>query len=134
MKVIIEKVESPACSIGSAILNGADIAGTFASVGTTAVFIAAAIPSIAVAPVVLTGAAATGAAVGLYSVGRSAHTLIDRSNHDQVSHILIICIFLYVKAKNLLLLAGFNRYAKRCAGTSRPAVRFLHFFIFVKVC
>ncbi|GLV44780.1 pastrel [Carabus blaptoides fortunei] len=83
LQVILESRESPACTIGNRILEGADTAGTVASVGVTATFLAAAIPGIVVAPALLAGAAIGGLAVGGYSVGRSIQTLVNRKQHEQ---------------------------------------------------
>jgi hypothetical protein len=82
--VVLERHLSPACGIDSKILQGTDMASTAAGLVSGGIFIAAAIPAITVAPVALVAAGATGIGVGLYSLGRSAYTLYDRSKHKEV--------------------------------------------------
>ncbi|KAL3276229.1 hypothetical protein HHI36_020945 [Cryptolaemus montrouzieri] len=82
-KVKLLKLESPACGVGRKVLMGADIAGTVLGVGSTGVMAAAAIPAIAVAPIVAVGALGVGVTVGVYTIGRSIGTLIDRKLHRE---------------------------------------------------
>ena len=83
--VILERHLSPTCGIDHKILQGADMANTAAGLISGGIFIAAAIPTITVAPVALIAAGATGIGVGLYSLGRSAYTLYDRNRHKEVT-------------------------------------------------
>lgn len=84
-RVMLEKHLSPACSISRMLLRGTDIASSVAGVASAGVFIAAMIPAITVAPVVLVSAGVVGAAVGVYSIIRSAFALVDRHQHDEVN-------------------------------------------------
>lgn len=81
--IILERHLSPACGIGVKILEGTDIASTALGLVSGGIFIAAAVPAITVAPVALVAAGATGAVVGVYSLGRSAFTLYDRTRHKE---------------------------------------------------
>ncbi|XP_045466060.1 uncharacterized protein LOC123674932 isoform X1 [Harmonia axyridis] len=82
-RVKLQKLKSPSCSVGKKILKATDITTSVLGIGSTGVMVAAAIPAVAVAPVALLGAAAVGAGVGAYSIGRSISTLIDRGKHKQ---------------------------------------------------
>lgn len=82
-QVKLERHLSPACGLDVKILQGIDIASTAVGLASGGVFIAAAIPAIAVAPIALTIAGATGIGVGLYSIGRSIYTLYDRGSHEE---------------------------------------------------
>lgn len=88
--MILEVLDSPACSTSRKILVGSDRAKTAVSIGSTATFIAAAIPGVIVAPPLIAAAAVGGLAVGAYSVGRSIASLRDRKKHDQVVYIFFI--------------------------------------------
>lgn len=81
---MLEIHDSPACSIATKFLKGSDRARTAVSIGSTATFVAAAIPGIIVAPGLIAAAAVGGLAVGAYTVGRSVANLRDRKKHAQV--------------------------------------------------
>lgn len=83
-EVLLERHLSPSCGIGHSILTKTDIASTIAGLASGGVFIAAMIPTVAVAPVALTAAAVTGIGVGVYSVIRSAVNIYDRQKHGEV--------------------------------------------------
>ncbi|KAJ8963323.1 hypothetical protein NQ318_018792 [Aromia moschata] len=82
-RVLLERHLSPACGVDTKVLAGADYVSTAGGLASGGVFLAAAIPSIAVAPAVLVGAGVVGLGVGVYSIGRSAYTLYDRSRHKE---------------------------------------------------
>ncbi|KAK9881907.1 hypothetical protein WA026_018101 [Henosepilachna vigintioctopunctata] len=82
-KVKLEKVKSPSCNPAKKALKVADITSSVLGIGSSGVFAVAAIPAITIAPAALLGAAAVGAGVGIYSLGRSIHTLVDRGSHDE---------------------------------------------------
>ncbi|XP_018330293.1 uncharacterized protein LOC108740466 isoform X2 [Agrilus planipennis] len=81
--VLLEKHKSPACRFGARIVRAADMSASGVGLATGGVLIASAIPAITVAPFVVTGAVAAGAAAGAFSVGRSVMSLIDMNNHKQ---------------------------------------------------
>ena len=83
-EVILHKLESPACSISSDVLRVTDTASVGVGLASGGIFLASAIPAIAVAPVALTAAAIGGIGVGIYSIVRSSFSLYDRSSHQQV--------------------------------------------------
>lgn len=82
--VLLEQHMAPSCSVAADVLKGFDITSTVLGLGSGAVFVAAAIPTIAVAPVALVGAGVVGAAVGVYSLVRSSIALADRNQHREV--------------------------------------------------
>lgn len=82
---MLEIHESPACSVVNRALDVTDTVGTVASVGSTVALIAGMVPAVAAAaPAVMIGAVVTGGVVGVYTVGRSIATLVDRGQRDQV--------------------------------------------------
>ncbi|XP_064211667.1 uncharacterized protein LOC103313132 isoform X1 [Tribolium castaneum] len=82
--VILEKQLSPQCHVTNAILKGTDIASAVGGIVSGGVMIAAAsLPAIAAAPLVVPAATITGAALGVYSLGRSAFGLYDRYKHRE---------------------------------------------------
>ncbi|CAG9821000.1 unnamed protein product [Phaedon cochleariae] len=82
-KVLLETHLSPACGLDIKILQGADMVSTGAGLASGGVFLAAIIPAVTVAPAVLAVAGVVGAGTGLYAIGRSIHTLVDRSKHKE---------------------------------------------------
>ncbi|KAK5647165.1 hypothetical protein RI129_002057 [Pyrocoelia pectoralis] len=82
-EVSISEHYSPACAVGQDVLKGADITSAVIGVGTTGVYVAAAIPALAVAPIALTVAAVISASVGIYSIVRSSITIHDRRIHAE---------------------------------------------------
>ncbi|XP_044758016.1 uncharacterized protein LOC123316106 [Coccinella septempunctata] len=82
-RIKLQKLASPACQIGHKILKVTDITTSVLGIGSTGVMVAAAVPAITIAPFALLGAAAVGAGVGVYSIGRSISTLVDRGLHKE---------------------------------------------------
>ncbi|KAK9302627.1 hypothetical protein QLX08_005490 [Tetragonisca angustula] len=78
--VWLEILDSPACSTLQTFLNIGDTASSALGIAGIGLGIASMLTP--VGPVVL-GAVATGAATGLWTVGRSTQKLIDRSSHKQ---------------------------------------------------
>ncbi|XP_018569135.1 uncharacterized protein LOC108909309 isoform X1 [Anoplophora glabripennis] len=81
--VLLERHLSPACGIDVKVLQGADYASMAGGLISGGIFVAAAIPGIAVTPALLIGGVVTGVSVGIYSIARSAYTLYDRNRHKQ---------------------------------------------------
>ncbi|XP_050301172.1 uncharacterized protein LOC126739502 [Anthonomus grandis grandis] len=83
----VEDHLSPACHITKKLLVVGDVTSIVASVGSAAIGVGAAIPALAALPVlappVLFGAAITGGAGVLWTLGRSIHHLVDRSMHNE---------------------------------------------------
>lgn len=84
-EVLLERHLSPACGVDSKLLQGADYLSTAGGLISGGIFVAAAIPTIAVAPAALIAGGVIGLGVGIYSMGRSAYTLYDRKKHKEVS-------------------------------------------------
>ncbi|XP_018563411.1 uncharacterized protein LOC108905115 [Anoplophora glabripennis] len=82
-EVLLERHLSPACGVDSKLLHGADYLSTAGGLISGGIFIAAAIPTIAVAPAALIAGGVIGLGVGIYSMGRSAYTLYDRKKHKE---------------------------------------------------
>ncbi|KAF7279925.1 hypothetical protein GWI33_006596 [Rhynchophorus ferrugineus] len=82
-QVLLEKHLSPACHLDTKILNVGDVASMTVGLLSGAVFVAAAIPAVTVAPVIVVSAAIGGIAAGVWSIGRSIHSLIDRGTHEE---------------------------------------------------
>lgn len=83
--VLLERHLSPACGIDKKLLQGADYVSIAGGLISGGIFVAAAIPSIAVAPAALVVGGVTGIGVGIYSIARSAFTLYDRNRHREVN-------------------------------------------------
>ncbi|KAJ8925280.1 hypothetical protein NQ315_009108 [Exocentrus adspersus] len=81
--VLLEKHLSPACGIDTKILQGADYVSVAGGLISGGIFVAAALPAIAVAPAALVVGGITGVAVGVYSIARSSYTLYDRKRHKE---------------------------------------------------
>nr|XP_023015251.1 uncharacterized protein LOC111504792 [Leptinotarsa decemlineata] len=81
--VILENHLSPACGMTARIFQKADILSTGAGLASGAVFLAASFTSIAIAPAVLLTAGGLGVTAGVYALGRSIYTLIDRKRHQE---------------------------------------------------
>lgn len=86
-KVLLETHLTPSCHVKADVLKGLDITSTVLGVGSGAVFAAAMIPAITVAPLALVGAGIVGAGVGVYSLVRSTINLIDRHSHKEVIYL-----------------------------------------------
>lgn len=83
--VILDRRLSPECDLTKSILKGTDIASAVGGIASGGVMLAAAsIPAVAAAPLVVPVAGITGAAIGVYSLGRSAFGLYDRHKHKEV--------------------------------------------------
>ncbi|KAJ8926030.1 hypothetical protein NQ315_009885 [Exocentrus adspersus] len=82
-EVLLERHLSPACGVDSKLLQGADYLSTAGGLISGGIFVAAAIPTIAVAPAALIAGGVIGLGVGIYSMGRSAYTLYDRKKHKE---------------------------------------------------
>lgn len=83
--MLLERHLSPVCGVDSKLLQGADYLSTAGGLISGGIFVAAAIPTIAVAPAALIAGGVIGLGVGIYSMGRSAYTLYDRKKHKEVS-------------------------------------------------
>lgn len=92
-RIKLQKQDSPACQIGQKVLKATDITTSVLGIGSTGMMVLSAVPAITIAPVAMLGAAAIGAGVGVYSIGRSISALIDRGKHKEVLH----CCFLRLK-------------------------------------
>lgn len=88
-EVLLEFHLSPSSGIKADVLKGLDITSTVLGVGTGAVFAAALIPTITVAPLALAGAGIVGLGVGVYSLVRSAVNLADRRKYKEVYYFLL---------------------------------------------
>ncbi|KAK5647773.1 hypothetical protein RI129_002665 [Pyrocoelia pectoralis] len=82
-EVSLSEHYSPSCAVGQDVLKGADITSAVIGLGTSGVYVAAAIPALTVAPIALTVAAVTGVGVGIYSIIRSSMTIHDRRVHSE---------------------------------------------------
>ncbi|XP_044727793.1 uncharacterized protein LOC123291542 isoform X2 [Chrysoperla carnea] len=83
MEVMLDIKLSPSCTLLQRAANTADIVGTVGGIGSMAICGAAAIPAVAVAPVVLGGAAVVATATGVYSACRAVAGLYNRKKHKQ---------------------------------------------------
>lgn len=86
-RVLLETHLAPSCHVKADILRGLDITSTVLGVGSGAIFAAAMIPAVTVAPLALVGAGIVGAGVGVYSLVRSAVNLFDRHSHSEVAYL-----------------------------------------------
>ncbi|XP_076749571.1 uncharacterized protein LOC143422654 [Xylocopa sonorina] len=78
--VWLEVLESPACCTASIVLGGADTASTV--VGALGLGLGIASMFTPLAPVAV-GAAVASTVSGVWTIGRSTHTLIDKSSHEE---------------------------------------------------
>lgn len=83
-EVLLEFHLSSSCHIKADILKGLDITNAIVGIGSSAVFAAAMIPAITVAPIALVGAGIATVGAGVYALTRSAIALIDRRQHEEV--------------------------------------------------
>ncbi|XP_066260971.1 uncharacterized protein [Euwallacea similis] len=86
-EVLLERHLSPACHLDTKLLQAGDVVSTAAGFASGAVFITATVASIAampiVAPSVLIGATVVGAASGVWAIGRSVQSLVDKNKHKE---------------------------------------------------
>ncbi|CAH1966105.1 unnamed protein product [Acanthoscelides obtectus] len=87
-KILLERHLSPACGIDTKVIQGFDIASTTTGVVSGGILLVAAIPTVVFPPAALLAAGVAGLGAGLYAVGRSTYSLIDRSIHRQSLSIL----------------------------------------------
>ncbi|PSN39001.1 hypothetical protein C0J52_14021 [Blattella germanica] len=80
-KVVVEIGRTPACKITNQICNVLDTASTVVMVGGMAVTVAGLFATIAAPVAVVTSVGAV--TTGIYGIGRSAATLVDRGKHKQ---------------------------------------------------
>ncbi|XP_066152373.1 uncharacterized protein [Euwallacea fornicatus] len=86
-EVLLEKHLSPACHLDTKLLQVGDIISTTAGFASGAIFITATVTSMAampiIAPSVLIGATVAGAVSGVWAIGRSVQSLVDKNKHKE---------------------------------------------------
>ncbi|XP_011252354.2 uncharacterized protein LOC105248951 [Camponotus floridanus] len=79
--VWVEIIESPACTLASAICNGVDIVSSIAGLGVAGLSAVGMVTPLAPV-VVITGIAAAGIS-SIWTIGRSSQQLVDRAIHEE---------------------------------------------------